>query len=411
MGHHSDLRADRICVHLGNHPPKHSFLQDLAFQVLLQGATLDGRPGHARIVASMGCETVYRSPGFEEGRCVLSLFSSSLLSLKRWRIGHLSGCTRVQAFFALMGGCVSESDAAQNDQVTICSPYHASMIKMPPDEEILDKSKRDSFVKYLALVQILWFAMNTIYRIQSRDLFATEAEIVTLTFAGLSAITNWFWLDKPKGINIPLPYPRTTLPPNTTQNCFKWAISKLRSFRHSIWRGILESKKDISAYNCVTLATSMLDSCPRSGDVISKSEVYAYDGDLSDKMTIPVLCASFFGSLYGITHLTIASLNGGLTHARGRIWFSFALLGSALSFYLLLAILISICLSLSVGEKPWVKKMEGWMLNKYVGWVFLFASVIGRMGLIGVLIYFMFSPYDYRAFLIPKWSQYIPHPF
>jgi len=371
----------------------------------------------------------------------------------------------IQAFFALMGGC--QGEPGENSEVVILSPYNLknrASIKMPTDEEISDKSKGDSLVKALALVQILWFAMNTIYRIQSRVLYATEAEIVTLTFAWLSAITNLFWWSKPKGITIPLPtYPKPTPSPNPTDNptddpkpapspnptdvppsnYFKLAIFKLRSLlrRASIpmlWSRSISvlrslrpgiSKADIDAYNCIKLATEMLQSGLRLGNVesglrlgnaesglgnvgsvltISKSEVYAYDGALPHEMTT-LAFLSIVTLPYGATHLIIASLNGGLAHARGRIWFSFALLGSALSFYLLLATLI--CIVLDLLGKKWGENFRYYVLNKYVGWAFLFVSAIGRMGLIVVLTYFMFSPYDYHAFLTPKWSQYIPHPF
>ena len=310
-----------------------------------------------------------------------------------------------QAFFALMGGC--QGELGENREVVILSPYNRASIKMPTDEEISDKSKGDSLVKALALVQTLWFAMNTIYRVQSRVLYATEAEIVTLTFAWLSAITNLFWWSKPKGITIPLPtYPQPTPSPNPDNPT--------------------DEPKPVPSPNCIKLATEMLQSGLRldnvesglrpvnaesglgnvgSGLTISKSEVYAYDGVLPHEITT-LARLSIVTLPYGVTHLIIASLNGGLAHARGRIWFSFALLGSAFSFYLMLATLICIVLG-----KKWGENFRYYVLNKYVGWAFLFVSVIGRMGLIVVLTYFMFSPYDYHAFLTPKWSQYIPHPF
>ena len=296
--------------------------------------------------------------------------------------------TMTQAFFALMGG-------SQDEASHILSPYASrDRIKMPADEEILDKSKADIFVKLLALVQTLWFAFDTIYRMQSSKLYATEAEIVTFTFACLSAITKFFWWRKPQDINRPLPqYPND---PRDTPS------QNPRAFT-----------ANVIPPNFIILAISMLqsDSGNTHNEFISESEIYSYSGVLSwGEMTIAVLCAGIFGSLTGICHLIAASIGGGLTTTRGRIWFSFALIGSALPFYLLLIIPISFVVKV-VGGTEKGKAFLHHALNTPFGTVFLIISMIGRIALIVALISFMFIPYGYTTFLTPEWSQYIPHPF
>jgi len=70
-----------------------------------------------------------------------------------------------------------------------------------------------------------------------------------------------------------------------------------------------------------------------------------------------------------------------------------------------------IAFGLRARDKKTEKRFLNYALHTRVQQVFLIVSVIGRIGLIVALIYFMFTSYDYTAFLTPSWSQYIPHPF
>ena len=313
-----------------------------------------------------------------------------------------------RAFFVLMGGII-------DDKGDILSPYDSGQSPRTADsfltflsrcgsghhnpkltdEEIQDKSKADFFVKSLALIQTLWFVGVTIHRIQSRVLYATEAEIVTMTFSFLSFFTYLFWWNKPHAVKLPIPFsiPSQQNPPAAPQP-----------------QGA--DQEDALPPNCFRLAMSILESDHTTtyGDSIHESDVYAYVGELSlDGMSNAVLLASSLGSLCGVCHLTIASLNRGLIDTvHGPIWFSLAFIGSALSFYLLVVI------SISIGLRACGKETEGFLrygLHKHVQWVLLIVSVIGRIALIVALLYFMFTPYDYPAFLEPNWSRYFPHPF
>jgi hypothetical protein len=283
---------------------------------------------------------------------------------------------------------------SQDETGRILSPYASrDRIKMPTNEEILDKSKADIFVNLLALVQTMWFAFNTVYRIQSSVLYATEAEVVTFAFACLNSITKFFWWSKPQDVHRPLPnYPNHTPSQDPQASITDEAIPP----------------------NFLQLAISILrfDSGNTHADeFISKSDIYAYSGELTrGEMTTAVLCAAVFGSLAGVCHLTIASSGGGLTSTRGCIWFSLALLGSALPFYLLLLVPISFIVELGGGTGKGHAFLRS-ALNGRFGQICLITSMIGRIALIVALIRFMFYPYAYTAFLTPVWSQYIPHPF
>lgn len=316
-----------------------------------------------------------------------------------------SDWTRTQAFFALMGGL--------RDKNNIVSPYDTfDRIQLPTNAEILDKSKKDLLVDVLAIFQTLWFAIVTIYRIQSPVLYATEPEIVTFTFACLSTITHLFWLSKPKGVREPLsisPGPTSSQPTLAFTDDLKDDTPPLSP---PIYPNPTSSENFLAFM--FKLATSILhwsertehdESIRRS---IPHSDIYAYDGELSwGEMIMAVLFASIFGSLAGVCHLTVSSLDSGMSSRRGLIWFSVAFIGSALSFYLLLVAFISF---VTVGRERRIKFLRR-ALSKRLTTAFLITSVIGRMTLFGVICYFTFTPYAFNAFLTPKWSDFIPHPF
>ena len=324
-----------------------------------------------------------------------------------------------RAFFVLMGGV----KGVQGDKgCCILSPYHSqdhsqdhntkptddkikadAFVDFLPrcssdtklkDEEIRDKGKADVIVKSLALIQASWFVGVTIHRIQSKMLYATEAEIVTMTFSFLNFFTYLFWWSKPQSVDFPIPFPIPSQQEHEPQGA---------------------DKMQKRPPHCFTLAISILESSNTTmyDNTIPESDVYAYVGELSlEGMSIAVLSASFSGSLCGVCHLIVASLNHGLIRTvRGPIWFSLAFLGSALSFYLLVVILISFGLRASRCSKETVQSFLCCDLQKYVQRVFLIVSVIGRIALIVAILYFMFTPYDFHAFLEPNWSRYFPHPF
>jgi hypothetical protein len=67
------------------------------------------------------------------------------------------------------------------------------------EAQIKDKSKGDAIVKTLAIIQVLWLAIQLTLR-KTEDLPATQLEIMTLAFAACSSVTyllNWY---KPQSV-------------------------------------------------------------------------------------------------------------------------------------------------------------------------------------------------------------------
>ncbi|KAI4159456.1 MAG: hypothetical protein L6R39_000358 [Caloplaca ligustica] len=69
-------------------------------------------------------------------------------------------------------------------------------------ENIRDKSNADGTAKLLALVQVSWFAAQSIMR-RAHDLPLSQLESMTLSYIPLFAITYLFWWVKPKDVLTP----------------------------------------------------------------------------------------------------------------------------------------------------------------------------------------------------------------
>lgn len=64
-------------------------------------------------------------------------------------------------------------------------------------DDLDDRNKGESFVKIVAILQILWFVVQLISRLAAQ-LPTTQLEIMTFAFAVCSALTYYLLLDKPK---------------------------------------------------------------------------------------------------------------------------------------------------------------------------------------------------------------------
>ena len=74
---------------------------------------------------------------------------------------------------------------------------------MPTEAEIEDKGNSDWFAKFLVLLQITWFVMQSIARVREH-LPITHLEIVTLAYAVMNFVTFIFWWKKPLNVNRPV---------------------------------------------------------------------------------------------------------------------------------------------------------------------------------------------------------------
>ncbi len=125
------------------------------------------------------------------------------------------------------------------------------MPKLPyfSKEELNDKSKSDAFVRTIAVGQILWMAIQIIYR-AVRHLAISQLEIAAVAFSACAVIiyiVNW---EKPKGVQVPLTilhYPEA-IPPTVSDiigrhpigldsSLVQWFISLFGVFEHQNFPG------------------------------------------------------------------------------------------------------------------------------------------------------------------------------
>ena len=83
------------------------------------------------------------------------------------------------------------------------SPFYRALLANVDEQDILDKSKTDSFSKAIALCQILWFLTACIAR-SIDHLPVTPLEIMTIAFATLNVIMYLIWWQKPLNVQRPI---------------------------------------------------------------------------------------------------------------------------------------------------------------------------------------------------------------
>ena len=93
-------------------------------------------------------------------------------------------------------------------------------VREPPilAEELYSRGKSDGFIKAIALVQILWFGLQTIFRAASPAYTTTALEISTVAFVFCSLMTYAFYWNLPQDIEYPVPLDIEDEPSTTTQN-------------------------------------------------------------------------------------------------------------------------------------------------------------------------------------------------
>ncbi|KAJ7692232.1 hypothetical protein B0H17DRAFT_856761, partial [Mycena rosella] len=118
---------------------------------------------------------------------------------------HLKfGISTTDGFFLSMGAFVSQDG---HHPITTMkqledSPAYLSAIKAVNAENIMDKSKGDSFSKGIAVLQTLWFIIQCIAR-RSQWLPITQLEMAALAFAVVNVQTWLLWWNKPLDVHRP----------------------------------------------------------------------------------------------------------------------------------------------------------------------------------------------------------------
>lgn len=113
--------------------------------------------------------------------------------------------TLVHGFFVSMGGYVTARGHILHPVTPHAigksvSPIHILDIS---DEEILDRSKGDTFSKGIAVLQTTWFITQCIAR-RIQHLPLTELEVITLAFAFLNIVIHIIWWNKPLDVRFPV---------------------------------------------------------------------------------------------------------------------------------------------------------------------------------------------------------------
>jgi len=117
--------------------------------------------------------------------------------------------TKTHGFFLQMGGFMLYENG-QNQHVlgweTLMEYYKAGRIDLSTITEasINDRSKADGFSKGLALLQIVWFIIQSLARFSTKRLALTEIELVTAALAILSLVMYFLWWNKPFNAEIPI---------------------------------------------------------------------------------------------------------------------------------------------------------------------------------------------------------------
>ncbi|KAF7369948.1 hypothetical protein MSAN_00624600 [Mycena sanguinolenta] len=115
--------------------------------------------------------------------------------------------TKTHGFFFCMGGFISTkgypiATEEQLEDLTLGPEFQAAIQKIS-EEDIKDRSKGDAFSKGIALLQGLWFILQTLARTHQR-LAITQLEVATLAFAVVNILIWLLWWNKPLDVQRPI---------------------------------------------------------------------------------------------------------------------------------------------------------------------------------------------------------------
>lgn len=84
-------------------------------------------------------------------------------------------------------------------------------------EDIEQRTKADGFVKFVAVYQSGWFAINVVAR-PAYGLHVTPLELATAAYVLCAVLVNALWWHKPKDVTVPIVINAPSSPPDTTTN-------------------------------------------------------------------------------------------------------------------------------------------------------------------------------------------------
>ena len=144
---------------------------------------------------------------------ILAMATDDVLAA-RSLLGHLvthggDEWTLVHAEFAVAGGIrvkSPESDEIMPKRIeSLKKAVESGQVKEPPisKEELKSRSKSDGVVKLIALLQIMWFGLQALFR-AIQHLQVTQLEIMTVAFFVMAVLTYAIWWNRPQDIEYPI---------------------------------------------------------------------------------------------------------------------------------------------------------------------------------------------------------------
>ncbi|QKX56049.1 uncharacterized protein TRUGW13939_03149 [Talaromyces rugulosus] len=132
--------------------------------------------------------------------------------------------TLAHGFFTTMGGlAIQTEDKKEYSILKNDSPVkllESGRVDFPciTTEDIKHRSKTDAFVKFIAVCQSTWFAINIVARPGS-NLHVTPLELATAAYVLCAVIAYALWWHKPKDVTVPIIINvPSSPPPDTTTN-------------------------------------------------------------------------------------------------------------------------------------------------------------------------------------------------
>ncbi|KAF7369967.1 hypothetical protein MSAN_00626500 [Mycena sanguinolenta] len=123
------------------------------------------------------------------------------------RLSKKFGFSTMHGMFFSMGGFVTSDEhpiaTIKQLEGSTLGPEFQAAIKKISEKDITDKSKGDALSKGVALLQGLWFILQTLARVHQR-LAITQLEVATLAFAVVNIFIWLLWWNKPLDVQKPI---------------------------------------------------------------------------------------------------------------------------------------------------------------------------------------------------------------
>ncbi|KAL3417638.1 hypothetical protein PVAG01_10648 [Phlyctema vagabunda] len=320
---------------------------------------------------------------------------------------EIEGWTKVHAFYADMGGFVLRTRNERDDGHTFSLRHLVSeevlhlresgkLDKLPDihKDMINALSKGDVFVKILAIFEILWLAVEVMFRI-GYDLPISQLEITACAFCSTTIVTYILWWTKPQGVRI-----ATIIPLETHVTANLNFEPRLPGF----WRYRL------SALDSSKLRERDRPDEPVWNDSVPTQAIHSHKNlPLGNMATLDI--GIILGSiLLGSVHLTAWNFQfPSRVEQLGWRYASVAIIATIPTYFLTSAAITTfekLFLKTSWGEKFFVIKGEFKIKFGLLGFVTAFIYMSARLFILFETVYSIFY-LPPRAY-ITTWSQVFP---